>query len=193
MVGHKLIFLLALLLPIPALALNIPGGPGTINVCGQILSTTNLIQISCRLSVSSNRCTAARAGDNASTPSSYSAGKGTAGGSNAANGKAFRVVAVAVKVTTAGGTNTGAEMWYSDNDLGDTSAGTFTNGVNIFGLTTGNGYILPTNAVDNGNNTMDQNIHCVGNVNWLIPNGKFPGFKGDATVSFRGTYWGYEE
>lgn len=173
-------------------ALTVSGaGVGTITICGQVLSTTNLIHCFGRVNSTSNRSACARAGDNTSTPSDYSAGKGTVGGANAANGKAFRIYVMRANVfTTSGGAT--IEPFYADNDLGNSSSGSFTNGVNFIGLTNNNGGAILTSNGSGANTTMDQNITC-NNLNWLVPNGKFPSFKSDGTAGAFVEYYGYEE
>jgi len=176
------------------MATNLPNnGIGTVEVCGQVLSTTNLIHLYCRAAGSGNRSSCARAGDNAGTPTSYSAGKGTVGGANAANGKAFRIHVMVAQISNAGAANSGIEAWYSDNDLGQTSVGTFTNGVNFIGITNGNGYpIIGINA-STGNSSVNGRGNCAPFMNWLIPNGKFPGVKTDGTAGVMAEYYGYKE
>lgn len=179
------------LVSIPAHALTLGSNAGLVPVCNMLLSPVNLIHCFTRVSGSNNRSACSRAGDNAVTPSDYSAGKGTVGGANAANGKAFRVVAVQYIVFTAG-TLTGPELWYADNDLGNTSGTAFTGGVNFIGVTNNNGYVGSASNATTANTTMNPVISCV-YPNWLIPTGKFPSLKGDGTDVITAEFFGYEE
>ena len=185
----RFLSLFLILFALPAHALTVSGaGVGTVTVCGQVLSTTNLKHLYCKFSAGNNRCNF-REATNTTTGAAISAGYTPSGATK------FRIQVVHYTVI-AGNTNAYFEMGYSDNDLGFTSGGTWTNGVMAAGQAQGTNGAIPMLAanVTSANNSMDQQLgQCIPFVNMLIPNGKYPGTKGDGTnIGFVDIY-GYEE
>lgn len=176
----KLIFaLLNFALASPAFAgVPTPAIPGlnTISVCGQVLSTNNLIQLYCRVS-GNQYCSFQTANGVGYTPS---------------GSKAFRVRVMRAVVIT-GNSGTLATLTYQDNNPGWASATTFTNPVYFAGWSaTGQGGFIPAANATVGNASYENNAGCV-TTDFLVPNGKYVGTKGDGTNVYYAQVYGYEE
>lgn len=184
MVRFLLVFL-SLLLPLRASALAV-GPVNTLQICGQTLSTVNLIHLYCSVNGAGNRCNF-RHLTNQTTGAAISSGY-TPSGSNK-----FRVQVIQVG-TRVGNSNAFAEPAYSDNDLGFASSGSWTNPVFAGGQSAGTTSIrLFTTNADPGNNSTQPNYNCIPAMNFLMPNGKYLGVKGDGTAVFWADVYGYEE
>ncbi len=169
-----LIALLALFsLSADALTIGAPG-VGTLTVCGMPLSTTNLIQLNCRLNGANSNCSFRKANTSAGyTPS----------GSNKFRVKVLRIL------TTTGSATSGAQLLYSNNDVGYGTATSFTSPIFEFGIS-GN-YMIPATGSIFGNG-IQEFMQCETS-DFLVLNAKFPGVSGDGTNTFSAQLYGYEE
>jgi hypothetical protein len=158
-----------------------PAGPvGSVSVCGQTLSSAAVIHLWCRLGGANNRC-------------NFRTANGTSGYTPSGS-KTFVVDVLHVDAST-GNAGSYAQLGYSDNDLGWSSAGTFTNGVFQSGQTEGGQIgLISTSSSPYANNSMDPNsIVCVNTVGFTMPNAKFLAMKGDGTNTFVAEVWGHEQ
>lgn len=186
---RALIFLLLFLgLHNEAHALFSLNGVGTVNVCGQTLSTAGLIHLYCKVSGANNRCNFRLASD-------QSSGASISSGYTPSSNKKFMVDVIHI-VVSSGNSGSFIELGYSDNDLGFASGSTWTNGVMAAGQSQGTNGAIPIASISatSGNSTQDPNLgFCVPAVNFLMPNGKYLGLKGDGTAVFFGDVYGHEQ
>lgn len=177
---------LLLLASTPALAVYVPGTIGTVQICGQTLSTTNLIHLYCYANGASNRC-------NFRLPTNQTTGAAISAGYTPSGSRKFRVQAMQISTRVSNTTSFG-ELAYSDNDLGFASSGSWTNPVFIAGQAAGSGQVrFHTTNADSANSSMQINFNCIPVMNFLVPNGKYLGFKTDGTAAAWAEVYGYEE
>lgn len=115
---------------------------------------------------------------------------GINGGVNAANGKAFRVLAVQMWATT-GSAGTGPQLLSSTNDLGWTGNVSASGAVYEHGSSSGNDFVIPLANAYAGN-ALQQFMQCY-TTYFKVVNASFVSFKGDGTSAAQLEVWGIEE
>lgn len=154
-----------------------PGVVNTISIGGLTLPRTNLISLYGRFNASNNAFSF-RQSSNQTSGATVSAGY-TPSGSNK-----FRLLILKVRIISTN-TSDGANLHYTDNDLGISSGTSSTNPVYCMGAAPSSaGYLVEYEAKGEQVIVTD----------FLVPNGKYVGMKGgSSTGGLLAVAYGYEE